>query len=101
SVGAPFRWSLSGWGLVVTGFSTGNLTFPSDRLSSFSGVAKGVQSNLPGTYMAGMWKEHLPKNLFWYVAGSSAVFETETLVPTQYIAPTWTWMLILNRVRVH
>src|SRR5205809_2185875 len=40
-----------------------------DKLVALSGIARAVQDMLGYTYLAGLWKEHLPHELLWGVSG--------------------------------
>jgi len=86
------------WFNIVGHYSRCNLTESKDKLVAIAGVARRwqhlqVQQNsvsgvyggpLPGEYVAGLWRGHLPQGLCW-----KACSPKKRLHP--YIAPTWSW----------
>jgi hypothetical protein len=74
------------WICLVNSYGVAQLTFPTDRLIALSGVAREVQKMLQTTYIAGMWKDHLPECLLWQTYG-----DNHHAVTPKYVAPSWSW----------
>jgi hypothetical protein len=72
------------WHSLVQEYSRLWLTVEDDRLPALSGIAK---SN-PSKYLAGIWEEHLPQDLYWRPAPSE---DASVRRPLQYRAPTISW----------
>lgn len=73
------------WASVVGTYTRGELTNETDKLVAISGVARYLAEKLGAQYLAGIWKEHLPGALLWYVLGGPSV---RLQIPR---APTWSW----------
>ncbi|KAH7335103.1 heterokaryon incompatibility protein-domain-containing protein, partial [Pyrenochaeta sp. MPI-SDFR-AT-0127] len=86
------------WYRIVKAYSQTSLTFTSDKLPALSGIAKFFQRTPRNTYLAGIWKAHLPVGLAWYC--SSWVQEAPLPQPEKCRAPTWSWMSIDNPVTI-
>ena len=65
-------------------YSRGKLTYPADKLSALSGLARDFQSRLDDEYAAGLWKGDLHLALLWHTQG-------EVSRPSEYRAPSWSW----------
>ncbi|KAH8679632.1 heterokaryon incompatibility protein-domain-containing protein [Tricladium varicosporioides] len=103
-VGSNSAWDYT-WDTILSDFSETELTYPSDRLIAFSGVAQEVyndylqhsvshfqteeQSGLQPDYLAGLWRQRMPWDLFWYPEAQTASRPKST-----YFAPTWSWASI-------
>lgn len=59
-----------------------------DQLISCLGIAENFKSRYRGTYMHGLWLEHLPKALLWRSLDNTAAR------PQPLLAPTWSWVSI-------
>jgi hypothetical protein len=79
------------WYRIVAAYSQTSLTFAADKLPALSGVAKFFQSTPKDTYLAGIWKSHLPNGLAWHIQSFP---ETALPRPKNYRAPTWSWMSV-------
>ena len=117
---------LDRWHMNVTSYSALNITFLKDRLPALSGLAKHEQKSMeilknpPGQYLAGLWEISLIQDLAWCVGDlpllvkerpnedlrtvrkraaklQSPFFATITR-PVEYVAPTWSWASIRDRV---
>lgn len=74
------------WTTIVEAYSPCKLTFSSDKLVAMSGLARRASELLrctPEDYLAGLWRQELPKNLLW-----SAV---DGVKADHYRAPSWCW----------
>jgi hypothetical protein len=70
------------WMELITKCSKRKLTFEFDRLPAISGLAKSLQERDFGEYLAGLWKENLPRQLLWTASGRRT---------PSYRAPTWSF----------
>jgi len=96
------------WTSVVGEYSRRHLTKSTDKLVALSGLAQSVspvteknaEPNGPHTtykYLAGIWRDHIPMQLLWYVhSGSLGATEVPAVhtQPLHYRAPTWSWASI-------
>ncbi|KAL1392042.1 heterokaryon incompatibility protein-domain-containing protein [Phyllosticta capitalensis] len=96
------------WSHIVRSYSSKELTYPQDRLSAISGVAKFIGNSLteagkPKTYLAGLWldesyddiaQQHFAEDLCWIHRNSNLSFN-ELLEVLQsedkFSAPSWSW----------
>lgn len=77
---------------AVQDFTRCDITFSTDRLPAFAGLAQRQQTLVPDTYLAGLWKNDLLYGLMWK---SDAAPSTR---PPKYIAPSWSWASLNNSV---
>jgi hypothetical protein len=81
------------WMNIVEEYTKRGLTHRSDKLLAISAIAETWNSRSGDTYLAGVWKSHLPKTLLWMCRSS----ELQTISET-YIAPSWSWASVLGEV---
>ncbi|KAM0438988.1 hypothetical protein ACHAPT_001749 [Fusarium lateritium] len=78
------------WHDLVSKYSACSLTFPSDKLVAFAGVAKMIEACRKDKYIAGAWQSILLVDLAWFLTeyreGLTPVSETATR------APSWSWL---------
>ncbi|KAJ3466554.1 hypothetical protein MRS44_004118 [Fusarium solani] len=78
------------WHDLVSKYSACSLTFPSDKLVAFAGVAKMIEAGRRDEYIAGAWQSTFLVDLAWflteYIEGLTPVSETATR------APSWSWL---------
>lgn len=79
------------WNLVVRAYSMTSLTVPGDRLVALSGLANRFMAILYDIYVAGMWRRHLEKSLYWLAISADPVLDSSTRRLATYCAPTWSW----------
>ena len=79
-----------GWMQMVEQCTSRKITKQTDRLPTLSGVAKFLQGQGYGEYLAGLWKEHLPAQLLWSAGGPKACRADS------YRAPTWSFASVEN-----
>jgi hypothetical protein len=95
SSGNPFE----SWRQLVENYTARHLTDDGDKLIAISALAKLLHSGVvkskgePPTYLAGLWKEDLLRDLTWSVVQSKDHSYPRKLAP-QYRAPTWSWASI-------
>ncbi|PMD45788.1 HET-domain-containing protein, partial [Hyaloscypha variabilis F] len=86
------------WRSLMAYYSKRNITYESDRLPAISGLARYMQYNGAGEYLAGMWKEDLWESLLWLPRPVWRDVIHDNLASTYrrraspYRAPTWSWM---------
>jgi hypothetical protein len=80
---------------LVQEYTTRTLSFPSDKLPAFSGLAELLHRSIGGTYLAGLWSSDIQHGLLWY-GGKGQV--THTLA---YRAPSWSWAVSDDEVLFH
>ncbi|KAF5673342.1 hypothetical protein FHETE_3466 [Fusarium heterosporum] len=77
------------WHNFLQEYMSRSLTFESDRLVAFAGIAKAYQSYAkipPHSYLAGLWRPALLESLLWFVSDGRKVSP-----PQNYRAPSWSW----------
>ncbi|KAI0151653.1 heterokaryon incompatibility protein-domain-containing protein [Xylariaceae sp. FL1272] len=77
---------------AVRPFTRAKLTIESDKLVALSAVAARFQQLNKDTYLAGLWKESIIRDLAW-VNENNAENCTR---PQGFCAPTWSWMSVNN-----
>ncbi|KAF4636815.1 hypothetical protein G7Y89_g1265 [Cudoniella acicularis] len=75
---------LGDWTRIVEDYSSRMLTKKSDRLPALSGLAHEYQRISNDTYLAGLWKEHLWRQLLWQAKRPAR--------PGTYLGPPWSWV---------
>lgn len=87
------------WLSIVKSYTKAQLTYGSDKLIAFGGIAQEVQRSrrVPETdYLAGLWRGDLIVDLLWRMANSGTRNET-----APYRAPTWSWASVDGEVYFH
>ena len=91
---------LRGRELTVSRYSSREFSYETDVLPALSGLAHafkaihGVEKVTDtNDYLAGIWRNDLPKGLLWFLHDSS-----DASRHTQYIAPTWSWASMKGQV---
>ncbi len=78
---------LSFWHQLIKDYSTTNLSHSSDLLVALAGLVKQVQKQTRLTWSFGLWREHMLRDMLWYVRGGRGE-------PSRDRAPTWSWASI-------
>ncbi|PVH75789.1 HET-domain-containing protein [Cadophora sp. DSE1049] len=81
---SQMRSSSDHWQTLCSHYSYRELTFAADKLPAISGIASKFSEKLGGRYLAGLWKDYLMHDLFWYCVYPA-------LRPETYRAPSWSW----------
>jgi hypothetical protein len=93
------------WENIVREYSRTQLTNITDRLIALSGLAKRMKAMVNDDYVAGMWRNALPDQLFWHVLfpdpRSRASQDEPPRRSATYIAPTWSWASAAQEVTFH
>lgn len=70
---------------LVHEFTSRSLSYDSDKLPAFSGIASRLHSELEGDYLAGLWSCDMLNGLLWkHELGTCEHVES-------YRAPSWSW----------
>lgn len=86
--------TLPNWIILINEYRRRDLTQSSDRIMAFVGIAQAFQAEHGLTYLAGMWKEHLPHSLLWFIDDPANNAEATSSIPQQPVlesAPTWSF----------
>ncbi|KAM0426542.1 hypothetical protein ACHAPT_008234 [Fusarium lateritium] len=87
------------WPGMIEKYTTTDLTFESDRLVAFSGVAKLLSQRGPGDYAAGLWKELLLPGLHWdKIPQDTTSSVADSPAKGKWTAPSWSWASALGPV---
>ncbi|KAF7935878.1 uncharacterized protein EAE98_002098 [Botrytis deweyae] len=100
------------WYRVLETYGRSEVTFEKDRLVAIAGVAQKFSLLLQDTFLAGIWRSHLPGTLLWSVhkglrsnhpfplpnlaarelVGTNPTYHiTESSRLASYEAPSWSW----------
>ncbi|KAH8808734.1 heterokaryon incompatibility protein-domain-containing protein [Xylogone sp. PMI_703] len=89
------------WSDVLTKYSRCYLTFASDRLVAFAGIAKFFQAILNDRYIAGLWQRNLAYDMMWFrddILTTAVIKDSkdhlclfERNQADQYRAPSFSW----------
>ncbi|KAF4820045.1 hypothetical protein CGCSCA5_v004055 [Colletotrichum siamense] len=71
---------------LVNAYSQRKLTYGSDKLPAFSGLAQRLHSAIGGEYLAGIWTANFRQGLLW-----TAEMKFCQHVNEPYRAPSWSW----------
>lgn len=71
------------WDLLVREYSKRKLTHEEDKLPALAGLATRYAQATGRTYLAGLWREDMPRSLSWTAM--------EPLRTTRRRAPSWSW----------
>ncbi|EGO51430.1 hypothetical protein NEUTE1DRAFT_104474 [Neurospora tetrasperma FGSC 2508] len=95
------------WESLVMRYSRCDLTYLYDKLPALSGlaqifsVARGPDFSLDlNSYLAGIWRPHLPKALCWYTKSNEKSGQIRRYRPHPYRAPSWSWASVEGPVEV-
>jgi hypothetical protein len=80
------------WYELISAYTEGFLTVPTDKLIAIAGVAELVQTRSKSPYIAGLWSSVRPElGLLWRVKGTSGEMQM------QHCAPSWSWASVEGR----
>ena len=83
------------WARLIREYRRRDLSHASDRIIAIVGIAQAFHSEYGFTYIAGMWREHLPRSLLWYVETANVRKMAEPFLIRELPsnpAPTWSWL---------
>lgn len=78
------------WEDIAAQYNQTQLSFEKDRLPALAGVAKRYGEEHMKTYLAGSWKEDLPRTLAW--KKSQTEEDDPHVRPLHQKTPTWSWI---------
>ncbi|KAF7561493.1 hypothetical protein G7046_g2646 [Stylonectria norvegica] len=70
------------WNSAVAGYTACKLTYSTDKLVAFGGIATTFSEQLGNRYLAGLWLENISYQLLWCGRKSTHL---------NYVAPSWSW----------
>ncbi|KAJ9150096.1 Chromosome transmission fidelity protein [Coniochaeta hoffmannii] len=85
------------WYRLVEDYTRLHLTYEKDVFPALSGFARLLQSATGWTYLAGLWREVLPRALLWNVDRPSPFSGTRRSWPrrpARWRAPSWSWAAV-------
>ena len=81
------------WRALTRRYTARKLTRGSDKLPGLSGVATMIHALTGDKFLAGLWREDLPRALMW------RTWPGESLArPAKYRAPSWSWASVEGEV---
>ena len=80
---------LSQWIEMYEDYTRRQITYDSDRIPAFAGIAEEYQSLICKPYVAGIWDIWIERQLLWRTKNPSI---TSRFVPNS--APSWSWLSI-------
>ena len=80
---------LSQWIEIYEDYTRRQITYDSDRIPAFAGIAEEYQSLICKPYVAGIWDIWIERQLLWRTKNPSM---TSRIVPNS--APSWSWLSI-------
>jgi len=86
------------WHMIVQDYSSRCLTYETDKLPAISGLAEVYREATNYTYIAGLWRETLLRDLLWKQQWLLYGNQVITCAPFQYRAPSWSWASIDGNV---
>ncbi|KAL2059893.1 hypothetical protein VTL71DRAFT_10048 [Oculimacula yallundae] len=92
-VQAKARGFEASWKRIVSVYSQCVLTNTSDKLMAIAGVAESFTEKYHGSYIWGLWRDHLPRALLWRIFGHA------TRSPLR--SPSWSWIGIDGCVELY
>jgi hypothetical protein len=87
------------WHKIVEAYSRRTMTLEADKLPALSGLAHKVHDVTKSHYLAGLWKDDLPRSLLWIRNQNTNVEQWRR--PRVYRAPSWSWCAIDGPVQLH
>jgi hypothetical protein len=87
------------WHSVVVGYMNRKLTFSNDKLKAIAALADVYRIRTKKTYVAGLWKESLIRDMCWRMLPSASLSTTNSWLPrpANYLAPSWSWASVVMR----
>jgi hypothetical protein len=98
------------WMSLVNEYRTRTLSYPCDRVIAFAGIATSYHKLISWTYLAGVWWEHMPLCLLWFVErkpaasvrsqypefkrGEDIEYTADILEQGVASAPSWSWFSV-------
>lgn len=74
---------------VLKHYRTRELTKSTDKLVALSALASHIHDRFEATYLAGIWKEDLLRELLWSIPSDKPSHRSES-----FYAPSWSWISV-------
>ncbi|KAI1387393.1 HET-domain-containing protein [Hypoxylon trugodes] len=74
------------WDQIVINYSGRNTRYQADRLPAISSIARKFANAINDTYVCGLWKSRLYRDLLW-----SKVHPYQTSENPSHVNPSWSW----------
>ncbi|PKS08436.1 hypothetical protein jhhlp_005147 [Lomentospora prolificans] len=101
------------WEAIIEIYSRTAFTYEEDVLPALGALARFFQTKMPGwTYLAGLWKEALPRGLMWTMKNTRGLDARKArrtkpeasqsqggMAASAPVAPSFTWAALAGRVR--
>lgn len=90
------------WYILVENYSRRKITYDYDRLVALAGVSKVVGQTRDDTFIAGLWKKYLWRDLLWTTTTYShwRMKEGEPCKrSSKFQCPSWTWASISGYIK--
>ncbi|KAN0110247.1 HET domain containing protein [Hyaloscypha variabilis] len=84
-----FYAALKTWSKIISLYTQCGLSVETDRIIALSGIATVMKRSFNCRYLAGLWDDHLDRQLTW--KNSSTADSAPLSRPKAYIAPSWSW----------
>jgi hypothetical protein len=85
------------WPTIVRLYTSGKLTFPTDKLVAISGIAQHVQQENLDQYLAGLWRKDIELQLLWCQQSPGRRLPKGS----EYRAPSWSWASVDEKGYAH
>ncbi|AEO67896.1 uncharacterized protein THITE_2145156 [Thermothielavioides terrestris NRRL 8126] len=86
------------WRRMIMQYSPLALTYPTDKLPAFGGLAEEMRRRTGQEYLAGLWRDTLILDMCWY---RDPWVDTRPSSETIRRRPTWSWASINEPVTYH
>jgi len=81
---------------LIQEYARTHLSFETDRLPAFAGIARAISGSSKDKYLAGMWRRELKNSLLWYAYDSDYTTVDDVIaarLPQSVAAgPSWSWV---------
>jgi hypothetical protein len=101
NISQPTAWPYQIWQHVVMLYMNCGITKPEDKLVAISGIAKHISHMVNDDYIAGHWRSKIPVSLLWSVENCIQGNGADSVRPSIYRAPSWSWASVEGRVLFH
>ncbi|PQE21277.1 heterokaryon incompatibility protein [Rutstroemia sp. NJR-2017a WRK4] len=86
---------MAGYHELIMAYSVRNLTYASDKLPAFGGIASYVHSLVGGYYLAGIMSSCFREGLLWFLLVNSNEHAFHL-----HRAPSWSWAIVDGRINL-
>ncbi|KAK1634598.1 heterokaryon incompatibility protein [Colletotrichum phormii] len=86
------------WDRIARAYGSTSLTVASDKLLALSGIAQHFETLIDDTYVVGMWRKHLARNLLWHVDKETQIDGSPSARPEVYRAPSFSWASVDGKI---